>query len=259
MIICDGGTKPTQPPEDSSWRYQTSTWGDYVKNIGTWSQSGLFQWSKPCFWLYGKTLFQVNKDTLAQIATYWKNSGDAALATYTANAATYPYTSIRGGYGAHNGFSLYLHTHKVWQLQHFYTQYTLSLPQTVINGGNFQTAIHEADLPAPAITSATFSSDGTWSITVSNQPALFAAYDYMELYLSAPGQETIPWRTPFQVSPVTSDWAFSNVFDDNGDGLVAGALKPFPKGQSCLIGLRGLPGNVGALPGPTAAEAITVT
>lgn len=258
-IICPPSAAPTGETTSAGWKVSKNRRGTYIGRKGVWTKSGLKAWAKPCFWLSNQTLWDWNKLATAQIASYWKESGDPALSTYTTNAPTFPFTNIRQQYAARNGFSLYTHTHKVWQLQNLYTQYTLSVPQTIRNGGNFQTAAQESDLPVPAITSATFNSDGTWSMSVSNQPDLFDAYDYMLLYLSPPGQSILPIHTPFQASPVTSDWGFSNVWNDNGDGLVAGALKPFPVGSAVLMGLRGLPGNIGSQPGALAAVGVTVT
>lgn len=256
-----GSCSSITAPPGAGWYSSIGRYGCRIstRHRRTAQASGSKGWSKPCEWLGGQTLYQFQKAATGFCAHYWPQLYSGTKATWESNAASYPYTNIRNQYRASNAFSLWMHCTVPANLNTWYYLYSLGIKPSFSIAGAFQTAVHESDYLAPALTGATLNSDMTWSLTLSNGSSMFSYYDYFAMYLSAPSQTLFPIHTPFQVQPVTSDWAFSDVWDDNGDGLATAAMKPYPVGTECLIGLRGFTGNHGALPGPLVAINVEVT
>jgi hypothetical protein len=217
-------------------------------------------WTFPTNILGNLTLYDFNKGLLGGLAQAHARLTPGEKADLETFAGTFPYTSIKGVTGYHDGFAFFMHYTKPIQLIQNYNG--IAFGQRVKPYFSVATSIahDESEAPAPVINTATYHHDGSWEIGVSNWPAGLGYNDYYAIYVTAPGHITLPPSHLYQISSLVYNgfdpppWNSSDIY------AVPGPLvMPFPIGARILMGMRTFTTDPSIMPSPIAFVGVAVS
>lgn len=202
------------------------------------------------------TLWEYRKAWCRQVSHLWVTDPTGNQGSYTTAAPTYPFTNLKGSLKTGNGFQLYKHCFDVSAL--FWQTWWVPLGQPFLPASipPYGSGNPESGNPPPAITSATLNgATMEWTLSISNWYDFYNGY--IAIYLSTPGVTKYSANQLFQIDAFEPADDSGN-FSDNGDGIAAQLLKPYPSGSECLMGCRSLEGYLEGMPSALAYELITV-